>query len=126
MASFLLRTFSAGLFAIAVASTARAETGPRSAHAAVREDAFSVVAEIHARPGREEELRAATLPLIDLVRSDPQEPPLRPAGGPVLLRPPRLLRGIRERGRFQAHNAQLYVTAWLPSFPTWCSAVCRP
>ena len=35
--------------------------------------AYSVVAQVRAKPGKEDALRAATLPLIALVRGDPQE-----------------------------------------------------
>ena len=38
----------------------------------VPQGAYSVVAEVRAKPGKEAELRAATLPLVALVRSDPK------------------------------------------------------
>ena len=34
--------------------------------------AYSIIAEVRAKPGKEKELRDATLPLIDLVRGDPK------------------------------------------------------
>ena len=49
-----------------------AQAQPAPAYAEIPDDAFSVVAEIRAKPGREAELRAATLPLIGLVRGDPR------------------------------------------------------
>jgi hypothetical protein len=39
--------------------------------AEVKQGAYSVVAEVRAKPGKEADLRAVTLPLIALVRSDP-------------------------------------------------------
>src|SRR5262249_24096965 len=41
-------------------------------YADIPEGAWSVVAEIRAKPGKEAALREATLPLIALVRSDPK------------------------------------------------------
>jgi hypothetical protein len=38
----------------------------------VPQGAYSVVAEVRAKPGREAELRAAAVPLVALVRSDPK------------------------------------------------------
>ena len=35
--------------------------------------AYSVVSEVRAKPGKEAELRAATLPLVELVLSDPKK-----------------------------------------------------
>jgi hypothetical protein len=49
----------------------RAKTGSKNVYAAVPDRAFFVDAEIRAKPGKEAEPRAAALPLIDLVRGDP-------------------------------------------------------
>src|SRR5262245_2387265 len=46
--------------------------GPGKGYAQVPQGAYSVVAEVRAKPGKEAELRAATLPLVALVRSDPK------------------------------------------------------
>src|SRR6476659_9379502 len=64
----LAATIAASVMA---ASDAQAEAGP-GFYAEIPDGAFSVVAEIRAKPGKEAELRAATLPLIGLVRGDPK------------------------------------------------------
>ena len=48
------------------------KNGPGKGYSQVLRGAYSVVAEVRAKPGREAELRTATLPLISLVRSDPK------------------------------------------------------
>ena len=60
------------LICIAHAGSAIAEDGPGKGYAQVPQGAYSVVAEVRAKPGKEAELRAATLPLVALVRSDPK------------------------------------------------------
>jgi quinol monooxygenase YgiN len=52
--------------------SASGQSGPGGQYAAIPAGAYSVVAEVQAKPGKSEELRAATLPLIALVRSDPK------------------------------------------------------
>ena len=47
------------------------QADPGGEYAKIPNGAYSIIAEIHAKPGKREELRAATLPLISLVRSDP-------------------------------------------------------
>lgn len=101
----------ASLAAIA-AGVAMAQDGPGKGYAHVPQGAYSVVAEIRAKPGKEAELRAATLPLIDLVRSDPknlvyflQED--REAPGHFIF-----YEVFANKDDFDAHNAMPYVKAW--------------
>ena len=47
------------------------QADPGGEYAKIPKGAYSGVAEVHAKSGKREELRAATLPLISLVRSDP-------------------------------------------------------
>ena len=47
-------------------------SGAGKGYANIPKGAYSVVAEVHAKRGKADELRTATLPLIDLVRSDPK------------------------------------------------------
>src|SRR5262249_25298176 len=61
-----------GLACIAGSTSVMAQGGPRKDYSQVPQGAFSVVAEVRAKPGKEAELRAATLPLVALVRSDPK------------------------------------------------------
>lgn len=74
--------------------------------------AFSVVAEIQARPGRADELRTITRPLVDGVRGDPknlvyflQEDRARP-GHFVFYEV------FANEQDFNAHNETPYVKAW--------------
>ncbi|MDF0516990.1 hypothetical protein P0R31_07085 [Bradyrhizobium yuanmingense] len=66
------------LAALLIASTAsatlpaEAQEAPRVHYQEIPEGAYSVVAQVRAKPGKEDMLRAATLPLIDLVRGDPR------------------------------------------------------
>jgi quinol monooxygenase YgiN len=99
------------------ASACQAQSGPGSGYAAVPDGAFSVVAEVRAKPGMESELRAATLPLIQLVRSDPKNLV-------YFLQEDRFSSGhfifyevFASEADFEAHNAQPNVKAWLAKLP---------
>ena len=92
-------------------------TGPGAGYAHVPTDAFSVLAEVRAKPGKEAELRAITLPLIGLVRSDPknlvyflQED--RDAPGHFVF-----YEVFANEDDFKAHNNMPYVKAWFAKLP---------
>jgi quinol monooxygenase YgiN len=111
MASFDLLMPGTAAALLAGTMAVRAETGSDSVYAAVPDGTFSVVAEIHAEPGKEAELRVATLPLSDLVRGDPKN-----LG--YSLQEDRFSSGqfvffevFASEADFEAHNAQLYVRA---------------
>jgi quinol monooxygenase YgiN len=79
--------------------------------------AYSVVAQVRAKPGQEEALRQATLPLIAQVRSDPrnlvyflQED--REAPGHFIF-----YEVFASKEDFDAHNAMPYVKAWFAKLP---------
>jgi quinol monooxygenase YgiN len=79
--------------------------------------AYSVVAEVRAKRGKEAELRKVTLPLVALVRSDPknrayflQEDRERP--GRFIF-----FEIFATREDFEAHNNMPYVKAWLAQLP---------
>jgi quinol monooxygenase YgiN len=102
---------------VASLGAAGAEQGPGKGYAAVPHGAYSVVAEVRAKPGREDELRAITLPLIALVRSDPknlvyflQED--REAPGHFIF-----YEIFASREDFEAHNAMPYVKDWFAKLP---------
>jgi quinol monooxygenase YgiN len=83
----------------------------------IPEGAFSVVAQVRAKPGKEAELRVATLPLVALVRSDPknlvyflQED--RAASGHFIF-----YEVFANKEDFDAHNEMPYVKAWLARLP---------
>lgn len=102
---------------LSIATTSHAQERPAKVYAGVPDGAFSVVAEIRAKPGKEAELRAATLPLIELVRSDPknlvyflQED--RASAGHFIF-----YEVFANEADFEAHNAQPYVQAWFAKLP---------
>ena len=122
-ANRFLKPFESRLTALSLlafaggASARQAQSGPGSGYAAVPDGAFSVVAEVRAKPGKEGELRAATLPLIELVRSDPKNLV-------YFLQEDRFSSGhfifyevFASEADFEAHNAQPYVKEWFAKLP---------
>ncbi|GLH80720.1 hypothetical protein SSBR45G_56290 [Bradyrhizobium sp. SSBR45G] len=86
-------------------------------YAAIPNGAYSVVAQVRAKRGKEDALRAATLPLIDLVRGDPknlvyffQEDRAKP-GHFVFYEV------FASQADFDAHNTMPYVKAWFAKLP---------
>src|SRR5262245_31724146 len=107
----------AGVACIADAASLTAQGGPGKGYSQVRGGAYSVVAEVKAKSGKEAELRAATLPLIALVRSDPknlvyflQED--REAPGHFIF-----YEVFATQADFEAHNAKPYVKDWFAKLP---------
>jgi quinol monooxygenase YgiN len=107
----------AGLLCIAGAIVARAQDGPGKGYAQIPAGAYSIVAEVRAKPGKEAALREATLPLIALVRSDPknlvyflQED--REAPGHFIF-----YEIFANKADFEAHNAMPYVQDWFAKLP---------
>jgi quinol monooxygenase YgiN len=99
------------------ASAVHAQAGPGTGYGKIPNGAFSVVAEVRAKPGKEAELRAATLPLIALVRSDPknlvyflQED--RQSPGHFIF-----YEVFATERDFEAHNNMPYVQAWFAKLP---------
>ena len=119
MPHFITRVLS-GLLLLALAMTcsqSRGQDGPGIGYSRVPDNAFSVVAEIRAKPGKESELRAATLTLIKLVRSDPKTLV-------YFLQEDREVNGhfifyeiFANESDFEAHNAKPYVQAWFAKLP---------
>ncbi|MGJ5176388.1 putative quinol monooxygenase [Bradyrhizobium oligotrophicum] len=111
--------FTALLFAASTltGSAASAEQTSSPSYAAIPNGAYSVVAQVRAKPGKEDALRSATLPLIDLVRADPknlvyflQEDRAKP-GHFVFYEV------FASQADFDAHNAMPYVKAWFAKLP---------
>ena len=108
------------LLAAVVLSTGARATTPRTdgiRYADVPVGAYSVVAEVRAKVGKEAELRRVTLPLIALVRDDPKNLA-------YFLQEDRETPGrfvfyeiFATREDFEAHNAMPYVKAWLAKLP---------
>ena len=102
---------------IAMSVSAHAEGGPGAGYDRVADGAFAVVAEVRAKPGKEAALRAATLPLVSLVRSDPKNLV-------YFLQEDRFSSGhfifyevFVSEADFEAHNAQPYVKSWIAQLP---------
>jgi len=84
----------------------------------IPERAYAVVAEVRARPGKESELREATLTLVAKVRAEPnnllyflQED--REAPGHFVF-----YEIFASKADFDAHNATPHVQAWFAKLPT--------
>ena len=80
-------------------------------------DAYAVVAEVRAKPGKENELRAITLPLVEKVRAEPnnllyflQED--RETPGHFVF-----YEIFATQADFEAHNATPHVQAWFARLP---------
>lgn len=120
MKTLLCNSLGALLFAAATAMTATpivAQEAPRVRYQEIPEGAYSVVAQVRAKPGKEDALRAATLPLIDLVRGDPknlvyflQEDRAKP--GHFIF-----YEIFASQADFDAHNAMPYVKDWFARLP---------
>ena len=102
---------------LAAFSPASAQSGPVKGYASIPRDAYSVVAEVRAKPGKAEELRSITLSLIALVRSDPknlvyffQED--RESPGHLIF-----YEVWANQADFEAHNNMPYVKAWFAKLP---------
>lgn len=86
-------------------------------YADIPKGAYSIIAEVRAKPGKREDLRAATLPLIPLVRSDPknlvyffQEDRENP--GRFIF-----YEVFATKEDFEAHNNMPYVREWFAKLP---------
>lgn len=116
----LLRTICPALLMAAtlpVVPTAGAQDGSHIAYARFPAGAISVVAEVRAKLGKEDELRAATLPLIELVRSEPNNlvyflQENRNAPGHFIF-----YEVFATEADFEAHNATPHVQAWFKKLP---------
>ncbi|MDZ4866055.1 MAG: putative quinol monooxygenase [Alphaproteobacteria bacterium] len=79
--------------------------------------AYAVVADIRAKPGKEDELRQATLPLVAKVRSEPNNLLYflhedREAPGHFIF-----YEIFATQADFEAHNATPHVQAWFAKLP---------
>ena len=111
------RMILAFAFCASPAAIAFGQSGAGSGYASIPNAAYSIIAEVRAKPGKREELRSATLPLIALVRSDPknlvyffQEDREHP-GHFVFFEV------FATKDDFEAHNNMPYVKAWFAKLP---------
>ena len=105
----------AAVSSIAAPASAREAAGVR--YGQIPAGAYSIVAEVRAKPGKAAELREATLPLVTLVRGDPktlvyflQED--RAAPGHFIF-----YEVFATKEDFEAHNAMPYVKDWFAKLP---------
>jgi len=112
-----LATALSALLLFPTTPAAVAQQTPHVHYQEIREGAYSVVAQVRAKPGKEDALRAATLPLIDLVRADPknlvyflQEDRTKP--GHFIF-----YEVFANQADFDAHNAMPYVQEWFAKLP---------
>ncbi|WP_157217906.1 putative quinol monooxygenase [Flavisphingomonas formosensis] len=109
-----------GLAACIAAMTANPLTAREAVgipYADIPAGAYSIVAQVRAKPGKEAELRAATLPLVALVRSDPKDLVYflqedRAAPGHFIFY--EIFASVAD---FEAHNAMPYVKDWFAKLP---------
>jgi len=108
---------AAMMASVSLVDPAAAQQHDGVSYAAVPDGAYSIVAEVRAKPGKEAELRAATLPLVALVRGDP-------ANLVYFLQEDRANPGhfifyeiFATKEDFEAHNAMPYVQAWFAKLP---------
>lgn len=94
---------------------AREATGIR--YAEIPDGAYSVVAEVRAKPGKERDLREATLTLVAQVRAEPNNLLYflhedREAPGHFVF-----YEIFASKADFEAHNATSHVQAWFAKLP---------
>ncbi|NIK87582.1 quinol monooxygenase YgiN [Rhizomicrobium palustre] len=107
----------AAIVELAMVSPMAARERAAPPYSRIPEDAWSIVAQVHAKPGKEDELRKVTLPLVALVRSDPKNLV-------YFLQEDRETPGhfvfyevFATRADFEAHNAMPYVQQWFARLP---------
>lgn len=113
------KALATGMLAAGIATSASvsAQESTTARYAEIPGGAYSIVAQVRARPGEKAELRAAGLPLIQLVRSDPknlvyflQED--RSAPGHFIF-----YEAFASHADFEAQYVTPYVKAWLDRRP---------
>ena len=109
--------FFAALIGLGALTPLGTQSLPGNGYASIPSDAYSVIAEVRAKPGRADELRSATLPLIALVRGDPknlvyffQED--RESPGHLIF-----YEVWANQADFEAHNNMPYVKEWFAKLP---------
>lgn len=97
--------------------SAQAGDAPVAQYASIPDGAYAVVAEVRAKPGREDALRAVTLPLVQQVRAEPNNLLYflhedREAPGHFVF-----YEIFATQADFEAHNATAHVQAWFKQLP---------
>jgi quinol monooxygenase YgiN len=108
-------------FALVVATSmgapAMTQKGTGIRYAEIPDGAYSVVAEVRAKPGKERQLREATLTLVAQVRAEPNNLLYflhedREAPGHFVF-----YEIFASKADFEAHNATPHVQAWFAKLP---------
>src|SRR6187431_94183 len=115
-----MRLATVVIFALALASGS--DTAPMQDASIARYDklprtAYAVVAEVRAKPGKEDQLRQATLPLVAAVRREPNNllyflHEHREAPGHFVF-----YEIFASQADFEAHNATRHVQTWFAKLP---------
>jgi quinol monooxygenase YgiN len=98
-------------------TSATTQDGAMARYTDLPEGAYAVVAEVRAKPGQEQALRQATLPLVAAVRAEPNNLLYflhedREAPGHFVF-----YEIFASRADFDAHNATPHVRAWFARLP---------
>jgi len=101
----------------AMLMTSAFATEPATRYGAIPASAYAVVAEVRAKPGKEDALRAITLPLVRQVRAEPNNLVYflhedRQAPGHFVF-----YEIFATQADFEAHNATPHVQAWFAQLP---------
>jgi quinol monooxygenase YgiN len=104
-------------FATGCAAPAMTQDKAGLRYAQVADGAYAVVAEVRAKPGKEDELREVTLPLVAKVRGEPNNLLYflhedREAPGHFIF-----YEIFASHADFEAHNATPHVQAWFARLP---------
>ena len=115
--SLPIRIFVLLLFAALGIQAALASDSQVARYEVIPSGAYSVVAEVRAKPGKEAELRAITLPLIKQVRAEPNNLLYflhedRETPGHFIF-----YEIFATQADFDAHNATPHVRAWFARLP---------
>lgn len=99
------------------AACVQTDDGAMKRYGDVPRAAYAIVAEVRARPGMEDELRAATLPLVDEVRREPDNLLYflhedREAPGHFIF-----YEIFTSEAGFETHNTTPHVRAWFARLP---------
>lgn len=111
----LLSVFAAP--ALACSASRAPEQGAGVRYDQIPSGAYAVTAEVRAKAGKEDELRAATLPLVEQVRNEPNNllyflHENREDPGHFVF-----YEIFASRADFEAHNATPHVQAWFAKLP---------
>ena len=110
MGTFLAALVAPGLVGCVKHGTTQHEANAR--YAQISDETYAVVADVRAKPGMEDELRAATMPLVAQVRSEPHNRLYflhedREAPGHFIF-----YEIFATRADFEAHNQTPHVRGW--------------